>query len=130
MTRREAAWVAMRKRNANGSGEGICRRGVSATWTLRCDAPACSIDANGPLLKSALAASQALFGRARTSWNRARTDLVLFHQASMNVLNIGPGYTGQAHVAGEYVRLIDLPRSANLILETILKLDAWLAEQA
>ena len=104
--------------------------GVSATWTLRCDAPACSIDANGPLLKSALAASQHLFGRARTSWNRARTDLVLYHQAGMDVLNIGPGYTGQAHVAGEYVRLIDLPRSANLILETILKLDAWLEEQA
>jgi acetylornithine deacetylase/succinyl-diaminopimelate desuccinylase-like protein len=51
---------------------------------------------------------------------------VLFKQAGMDVLNIGPGYTGQAHVAGEYVRLIDLPRSANLILGTIEKMDEWM----
>ena len=101
--------------------------GIAATWTLRCDAPACSSDPQGPLLKSATAASRDLFGCARYSWNRARTDLVLFKQAGMDVLNIGPGYTGQAHVAGEYVRLIDLPRSANLILGTIEKLDEWLA---
>jgi acetylornithine deacetylase/succinyl-diaminopimelate desuccinylase-like protein len=42
-------------------------------------------------------------------------------------LNIGPGFTGQAHVAGEYVRMVDLPRSANLILKTLQNLDAWLA---
>ncbi len=101
--------------------------GVSAKWTLRCDAPACATDPNGPLLKSAIAASHELFHCARTSWNRARTDLVLFKQAGMDVLNIGPGYTGQAHVAGEYVRLIDLPKSANLILGTIEKLDEWMA---
>ncbi len=101
--------------------------GVAANWTVRCDAPACTVDPHGPLLKSAAAASQELFGCARYSWNRARTDLVLFKQAGMDVINIGPGYTGQAHVAGEYVRMIDLPRSANLILGTIEKLDEWLA---
>jgi succinyl-diaminopimelate desuccinylase len=97
--------------------------GVSATWTLRCDAPACAADTTGPLFCSAVAASTKLFNCARFSWNRARTDLVLFKQAGMDVLNIGPGYTGQAHVAGEYVRLIDLPRSANLLLQTIQYLD-------
>lgn len=101
--------------------------GVTATWTIRCDAPACSTDPNGPLIKSATAASMELFNCARYSWNRARTDLVLFKQAGMDVINIGPGYTGQAHVAGEYVRMVDLPRSANLILGTIEKLDEWMA---
>ena len=53
--------------------------------------------------------------------------MVLFKQAGMDVINIGPGFTGQAHVAGEYVRMIDLPRSANLVLGTVEKLDEWLA---
>jgi acetylornithine deacetylase/succinyl-diaminopimelate desuccinylase-like protein len=97
--------------------------GVSATNTVRCDAPACCVDPQGVLLRSATAASVELFGCARYSWNRARTDLVLFKQAGMDVLNIGPGYSGQAHVAGEYVRNIDLPRCSNLILETLEKLD-------
>ena len=100
--------------------------GVTATWTVRCDAPACCVDVNGLLLQSANDASNALFGVARHSWNRARTDQVLFKQAGMDVLNIGPGYTGQAHVAGEYVRLIDLPRSANLLAQTLINLDAAL----
>jgi len=97
--------------------------GVNATWTLRCDAPACVVDTHGPLLRAASEASQALYRQARYSWNRARTDMVLFRQAGMDVLNIGPGFSGQAHVSGEYVRLIDLPRSANLIAETLLRLD-------
>jgi succinyl-diaminopimelate desuccinylase len=97
--------------------------GVTATWTLRCDAPACVVDVNGPLLKAASEASQSLFRQARYSWNRARTDMVLFKQAGMDVLNIGPGFSGQAHVSGEYVRMMDLPRSANLIAETMVRLD-------
>ena len=52
--------------------------------------------------------------------------MVLFRQAGMDVLNIGPGFTGQAHVAGEYVRLVDLPRSASLVAETLLRLDRYL----
>ena len=100
--------------------------GVTASWTLRCDAPACVADAEGALLKCASAASQKLFEQTRFSWNRARTDMVLFKQAGMDVLNIGPGFTGQAHVAGEFVRVVDLPRSADLIAETIIRLDAWL----
>lgn len=100
--------------------------GVTSSWTVRCDAPACAVDASGLLLQSATDASNELFGVARYSWNRARTDLVLFKQAGMDVLNIGPGYTGQAHVAGEYVRLADLPRSANLLARTLTKLDALL----
>jgi succinyl-diaminopimelate desuccinylase len=102
--------------------------GVMAKWTVRCDAPACTVDPKGPLIASAAAASSELFGRAQTSWNRARTDLVLFSQAGMDVLNIGPGYAGQAHVAGEYVRVIDLPRSANLIARTLTNLDEALAK--
>jgi acetylornithine deacetylase/succinyl-diaminopimelate desuccinylase-like protein len=100
---------------------------VIAKWTLRCDAPACVVDSNGPFFAAATAASVELFGSARYSWNRARTDMVLFKQAGMDVLNIGPGFTGQAHVAGEYVRMIDLPRSANLILKTLENLDGWLS---
>ncbi len=101
--------------------------GVTAAWTLRCDAPACVVDVNGPLLRCASEASQSLYGHVRYSWNRARTDMVLFKQAGMDVLNIGPGFSGQAHVSGEYVRLIDLPRSANLIAETLVRLDKVLA---
>ena len=100
--------------------------GVAATWTLRLDAPACVVETGGPLLKSAAAASEQLFQQARYSWNRARTDMVLFKQAGMDVINMGPGFTGQAHVAGEYVRVVDLPRSANLIAETMLRLDRYL----
>jgi succinyl-diaminopimelate desuccinylase len=100
--------------------------GVTATWKLRCDAPACVVDTNGPLLKCASEASQKLFKQVRYSWNRARTDMVLFCQAGMDVLNIGPGFSGQAHVAGEYVRVLDLPRSANLVAETMLRMDEWL----
>ena len=103
--------------------------GVEASWKLRCDAPACVTDRRGPLLKCASEASEKLFKHARYSWNRARTDMVLFKQAGMDVLNIGPGFSGQAHVAGEYVRMIDLTRSANLIAETIGGLDRWLAAQ-
>ncbi|HYG77610.1 MAG TPA: M20/M25/M40 family metallo-hydrolase [Planctomycetota bacterium] len=103
---------------------------VKAAWTLRCDAPACVTDTQGPLLRAASEASGILFKQVRYSWNRARTDMVLFRQAGMDILNIGPGYAGQAHVAGEYVRLIDLPRSANLLGETILRLDQWLAANA
>jgi succinyl-diaminopimelate desuccinylase len=100
--------------------------GVGVTWTTRCDAPACVADLNGPLLRAATSASEALFGQSRYSWNRARTDMVLFAKAGMDVINIGPGFFGQAHVAGEYVRNIDLVRSANLIAETLRRLDATL----
>jgi succinyl-diaminopimelate desuccinylase len=100
--------------------------GVTATWTLRLDAPACVIDPKGPLFEAATDASESLFDQVRYSWNRARTDMVLFKQAGMDVLNIGPGFTGQAHVAGEYVRVIDLIRSANLIASTLTSLDASL----
>jgi succinyl-diaminopimelate desuccinylase len=101
--------------------------GVTATSKFRLDAPACVVDAKGPLLKCAADASQQLFNRVRYSWNRARTDMVLFKQAGMDVLNIGPGFNGQAHVAGEYCRLIDLPRSANLIADTLRRLDSSIA---
>ena len=101
--------------------------GVTATSKFRLDAPACVVDANGALLKCATDASQQLFDRVRYSWNRARTDMVLFKQAGMDVLNIGPGFNGQAHVAGEYCRLVDLPRSANLIAETLARLDKTMA---
>ena len=101
--------------------------GVTATYTLRLDAPACVVDPTGPLLKSATEASETLFSQVRYSWNRARTDMVLFRAAGMDVLNIGPGFTGQAHIAGEYVRHIDLVRSANLIASTLTRLDAKLA---
>ncbi len=103
--------------------------GVAATYSLRLDAPACVVDPNGPLLKSAAEASSAMFDQVRYSWNRARTDMVLFRAAGMDVLNIGPGFTGQAHVAGEYVRQIDLLRCANLIASTLLRLDAKLGEE-
>lgn len=100
--------------------------GVSATWTLRCDAPACAVDSNGPLLACASEASRSLFRQVRYSWNRARTDMVLFKQAGMDVLNIGPGFSGQAHVAGEFVRVVDLQRSANLLAETLMRADGFL----
>ena len=97
--------------------------GVESSWKMRCDAPACVTERNGPLLRSATEASERLYKHARYSWNRARTDMVLFKQAGLDVLNIGPGFNGQAHVAGEYVRLVDLTRSANLIAETLKVLD-------
>jgi len=102
--------------------------GVTAKWIIRNDAPACVVDKNGPLLKYATEASQALFGQSRYTWNRARTDLVLFAQAGMDVINIGPGSMGQAHVAGESMRMIDLPRAANLVGATMQRLDAFLAQ--
>lgn len=102
--------------------------GVESEWNVRADAPACVVDLKGPLLKCASEASQELFGQARYSWNRARTDMVLFKQAGMDVLDIGPGFAGQPHVAGEFVRVIDLPRAANLIAETMQRLERWLKE--
>ncbi|HYF50797.1 MAG TPA: M20 family metallopeptidase [Planctomycetota bacterium] len=102
--------------------------GVSAKWSVRNDAPACVVDKQGPLLKCASDAAQTLFGQARYTWNRARTDCVLFAQAGMDVINIGPGSMGQAHVAGESVRVADLPKAANLVAETMLRLDKFLAK--
>ncbi|HEY3319054.1 MAG TPA: M20/M25/M40 family metallo-hydrolase [Planctomycetota bacterium] len=101
--------------------------GVTITSKLRCDAPACMSDKNGPLLQAASAASRELFGQARYSWNRARTDMVLFKQAGMDVLNIGPGFCGQAHAAGEYARVVDMLRAGNLLARTIERMDQPLA---
>ena len=133
----EACELTLSRRVAPGETTGDVERelaeltadlgGISATWTLRLDAPACVIDPKGPLFQAATEASDALFKQVRYSWNRARTDLVLFKQAGMDVLNIGPGFTGQAHVAGEYVRVVDLVRSANLIAATLVSLDASLS---
>lgn len=100
--------------------------GIDAEFTAGCDAPACCVDLKGPFFKAATDASKRLYGAARNSWNRARTDQVLFAQAGMDVLNAGPGSMGQAHVAGECVRAEDLPRAAAYLEELCARLDAFL----
>ncbi|MCW8133107.1 MAG: M20/M25/M40 family metallo-hydrolase [Planctomycetota bacterium] len=100
--------------------------GVSAETAVHCDATACVVDVHGPFFQAAREASVQLFGAARCSWNRARTDQVLFAQAGMDVLNAGPGSMGQAHVAGEYIRAHDLPRGAAFLQAVCERLDAFL----
>ncbi|MBI3830556.1 MAG: M20/M25/M40 family metallo-hydrolase [Planctomycetes bacterium] len=103
--------------------------GIEAACSASCDAPACCVDLQGPFFQAATDASQRLFGAARYSWNRARTDQVLFAQAGMDVLNAGPGSMGQAHVAGECVRAADLPRAAAYLEELCARLDAFLLSE-
>lgn len=100
--------------------------GVAVSWTVIGGVPACQAKKDGPLLECATEASRTIFGKVTYTWLRGRGDLVVFSQAGMDVLNIGPGTKDQAHVAGEYARTVDLPRSANLIAETIQRLDQWL----
>lgn len=100
--------------------------GITAACHSSSDAPACVVDVNGLFFHAAMKASEELFGVARCSWNRARTDQVLFAKAGLDVLNTGPGFMGQAHVAGEYLRTADLPRAAAFIEKLCAKLDEGL----
>ena len=104
--------------------------GVAMACHAESDGPACVVDLNGPLFRAATAASQQLFGRVRYTWNRARTDLVLFKRAGLDVLNAGPGQIGQAHAANEWVRVVDLARAAALLEEICRELDGELEKEA
>lgn len=81
--------------------------------------PAACVDVEGHLFQVAREAARRTIGVERYSIARGRTDLVLFALKGMDVMNIGPGSMGQAHVADEYCRLQDLPAAASLLQEII-----------
>jgi succinyl-diaminopimelate desuccinylase len=103
---------------------------VQAEWKISCDALACSTNPKGVLMQSAERASHQVLEKAICSWNRGRTDQVVFHQAGMDTINIGPGSMSQAHVSGEYVLLRNVHASANLLAQTILNLDRSLTSES
>ena len=114
------------KREAEAWTAGLLQQGIEVVTKVDCDAPGCVVNTDGPLFLAACNAARKLYGTARFSWNRARTDMVLFKKAGMDVLNIGPGYFGQAHTAGEAIRVVDLPRVSSLLYGLCEGLDAGL----
>jgi acetylornithine deacetylase/succinyl-diaminopimelate desuccinylase-like protein len=115
------------KRECEAWTAGLLQQGIEVTTKVDCDAPGCVVNTDGPLFLAACAAARKLHGTARFSWNRARTDMVLFKNAGMDVLNIGPGHFGQAHMAGEAMRVTDLPRVSALLYQVCENLDIELA---
>ncbi|MEW6358601.1 MAG: M20/M25/M40 family metallo-hydrolase [Planctomycetota bacterium] len=81
--------------------------------------PGACVDVNGDLFQVAREAARKTLGVERYSLSRGRTDLVLFARKGMDVMNIGPGTMGQAHVADEWCRLEDMPAASALLAEII-----------
>jgi len=93
--------------------------GLDVKVDIRGGDPAACVDVNGRLFQVAREASRKTLGVERYSFSRGRMDLVLFTRKGMDVLNIGPGTMGQAHVADEWCRLEDMPAAAGLLEEII-----------
>ncbi|NOZ19775.1 MAG: M20 family metallopeptidase [Planctomycetes bacterium] len=93
--------------------------GLEVEVDIRGGDPAACVDVDGRLLEAAREAARKTLGVERYSISRGRTDLVLFARKGMDVLNIGPGMMGQAHVADEWCALADLPAASGLLEEII-----------
>jgi len=74
---------------------------------------------NGPLFQCARQTASGLLGYEAYSFPRGRTDLVIFAKHGMDVMNIGPGIMGQAHIADEYCRIEDMATVSRLLQRII-----------
>lgn len=79
--------------------------GVKATYELSGFGPCAVADPDGPLLAAARQALLDVTGRESYTFQRGRTDAVLYAAAGMDTLTLGPGWSGQAHSADEFVNL-------------------------
>jgi len=81
--------------------------------------PAACVDVQGQLFQAAREAARTVLGYEAYSFPRGRTDLVLFARHGMDVMNIGPGIMGQAHIADEHCRVVDLEAASRLLQQII-----------
>ena len=93
--------------------------GFDAEVDVRGGDPPARVDVEGRFFEIARDAARRTIGEEKYSFARGRTDLVLFAAKGIDILNIGPGTMGQAHVADEHCRLEDMPAVSGL-LETLI----------
>ncbi len=79
--------------------------GADAEYELFGDGPCAVVDFEGPLFATAKKACAELFGEERVTWQRGRTDAVIYALKGMDTLTVGPGLIGQSHVANEHINL-------------------------
>ena len=79
--------------------------GVKAGYELFGDGPCAMVDTSGPLFAAARQAIIEVCGRERVSFQRGRTDAVIYAGSGMDTVTIGPGQIGQSHTANEHVNL-------------------------
>ena len=97
-------------------------QGLNAEFTVHGGTPAVATDMDGSLLATARKAYRDLFGPEAYTFERARTDLVLFGEKGMDVLNLGPG-SSTAHSADEYSEASNMPKAAALLERIINELE-------
>jgi succinyl-diaminopimelate desuccinylase len=78
---------------------------VKAGCELFGDEPCAITDINGPLFAAARQAVVAVCGAERCTFQRGRTDAVIYAALGMDTLTLGPGLAGQPHMANEHVDL-------------------------
>lgn len=93
--------------------------GTEAEYNAAGGDPAACVDVNGPLFQCARQTASGLLGYEAYSFPRGRTDLVIFAKHGMDVMNIGPGIMGQAHIADEYCRIEDMATVSRLLQRII-----------
>ncbi|HOX05236.1 MAG TPA: M20/M25/M40 family metallo-hydrolase [Planctomycetota bacterium] len=93
--------------------------GERASFEIAGDGPCALVDVHGPLFAAARRAQLEVCGAERTSFQRGRTDAVLFAAAGMDTMTIGPGLSTQCHVANEHVDLAAAEQCTRLLERTI-----------
>ncbi len=97
--------------------------GVRASYETTCDGPCAMVDLQGRLFAAARQAIVAVSGRERCLFQRGRTDAVIYAGAGMDTITIGPGQSGQSHMANEYVVLPVAADCVRVLERLILSLE-------
>jgi acetylornithine deacetylase/succinyl-diaminopimelate desuccinylase-like protein len=79
--------------------------GAKADCEFFGDGPCAVVDFGGTLFAAARQASREVSGTERFTWQRGRTDAVIYAGCGMDTLTIGPGLSGQSHTANEHINL-------------------------
>jgi acetylornithine deacetylase/succinyl-diaminopimelate desuccinylase-like protein len=93
--------------------------GADASFTVASDGPCAMAARDGALLAAAREACASVGMPARELFVRGRTDAVIFARHGVDTMSLGPGETGQAHVANEFVNL-DSAASCVRLLEALV----------
>ncbi|MGQ9662691.1 MAG: M20 family metallopeptidase [Kiritimatiellia bacterium] len=79
--------------------------GAKATYELYGDGPCAVVNLKGLLFAAAQEAIVEVTGQKRFTFQRGRTDAVIYAGRGMDTITIGPGLVGQSHCANEHVNL-------------------------
>jgi succinyl-diaminopimelate desuccinylase len=93
--------------------------GAKASFEIAGDGPCAMVDTAGPLFAAAKRAQVAVCGAERCSFQRGRTDAVVYAAAGMDTMTLGPGLGPQCHVANEHVDLTAAAKCVELLEKTI-----------